>query len=204
MLNGRHTIPGDRSFVASLLLNLAGAVGLVTLLATAFWGIGRMQPTAEIGELADGEVPPLQGPPAAIAPLPQTESEREPTPLSALTAPSPTLSPSVTSSPTPSASPTATIAPSRITVQILDAAGDGGARARAAASRLKADGYSVVAMNEASRVYSRSEVMYSPGDESKARQIAAVYGFSSVRPKPANLTNTVDVHLVIGRDYQAR
>ncbi len=201
-MNGRHTIPGDHGFVVSLLRNLAGAVALVTMVATAFWGIGRAVPTAEIGAAGDAEMP-LGGPPNAMAPLPKTESEVEPAPeVSAI--PSPTLSPDATATPTPNPSPTATVSPSRISVQILDAAGDGGSRARIAASRLRADGYNVVAMNQASRTYPRTEVMYSPGDEAKARQIAFAYGFSSVRPKPANLTSEVDVHLVIGRDYQTR
>ncbi len=203
-MNGRHAIPGDRSFVASLLRNLAGAVALVTLVAAAFWGIGRVQPTAEIGEAGEGDMPALGGPPVAMAPAPETESEADLGPLATMTAPDPTPSSGMTATPSPSASPTATVAPSRVSVQILDAAGDGGMRARAAASRLKAGGYNVVAVNRASRTYSRSEVMYSPGDEAKARQIASAYGFSSVRPKPANLTGAVDVHLVIGRDYQTR
>lgn len=205
MVNGRHTISGDRGFATSLLGNLAGAVALVTLVATAFWGIGRMQPTAEIGDTGGGDVPALEGPPVGIAPLPETESDLRAPPLSTLTeTPRAMLSPGAAPTPIPSESPTATIAPSRISVQILDAAGDGGVRARSAASRLRRAGYRVVAINEASRVYPRSEVMYSPGNEAKASQIAAAYGFSSVRPKPANLTSAVDVHLVIGRDYQAR
>ncbi|MFN2557578.1 MAG: LytR C-terminal domain-containing protein [Nitriliruptorales bacterium] len=203
-MNGRHTIPGDRSYVASLFRNIAGAVALVTLVATAFWGIGMMQPTAEVGVAGNGEMP-SQGPPVAMAPMPESESDVEPAWPSDLTAtPDPALYPSETPTPTPAASPTATVAPSRISVQILDAAGDGGTRARMAASRLRADGYNVVAINQASRTYPRTEVMYSPGDEAKARQIAFAYGFSSVRPKPSNLTNAVDVHLVIGRDYQRR
>ncbi len=203
-MNGWHIILGDRSFFASLIRNIAGAAALVTLVAAAFWGIGRVQPTAEVGEAEDGEMP-LGGPPVAMAPVAETESDLEPFPTPALTAlPNPTPSSSMTSTPTPSASPTVTVAPSRISVQVLDAAGDGGTKARLAASRLRADGYNVVAINKASRTYPRTEVMYSPGDEAKARQIAYAYGFSSVRPKPSNLTSKVDVHIAIGRDYQAR
>lgn len=203
-MNGRHAIPGDHSFAASLLRNLAGAVALVALVATTFWGIGRFQPTSELGDPGDGEGPALERPAVAHALPSEEESEySSPALLSTLT-PTPTVSPSGTSSPSPSSSPTVAIAPSRITVQVLDAARDGGGRARRAASRLRTDGYKVVATNEASRVYPRTEVMYSPGKEAAARQIAAAYGLSGVRPKPSNLTSAVDVHLVIGRDYPSR
>lgn len=203
MVDGKHAIPGDRSFAVSLLRHLAGAVALVAFVSAAFWGIGRVRPTiGEIGVARDGIR--LEGPSAAIAPPPESEGAPQPGLAPSILAGSPSPALSQTPSPSPSASPTASIAPSRISVQVLDATGDGGVRARTAVARLRADGYKVVATNEASRIYSRTEVFYSPGHEAEARQIAAAYGFSSVRPKPSNLTSSVDVHLVIGRDYQTR
>lgn len=204
MVTGRHAIPGDRSFAASLLRSLASAVALVTLVAAAFWGIGRFQPTGELGDPGDGTGPALEEPPVAHAPPAEEETGYETLGLPSRLTPSPTASASATATPSPSSSPTVAIAPSRVSVQVLDAAGDDGVRARRAVSRLRADGYNVVATNEASRVYSRTEVMYSPGKEAAARQIASAYGLSEVRPKPSNLTSRVDVHLVIGRDYQTR
>ncbi len=204
MVNGRHAIPGDHSFAASLLRNVASAVALVTLVATAFWGIGRFQAAGELGDPGGGEGPALEGPPLAQPPPAEEETDYESHTLPSTLTPSPTVSPYTTSSPSPSSSPTVVIAPSRISVQVLDAAGDSGLRARRAVSQLRADGYNVVATNEASRVYSRTQVMYSPGKEAAARQIASAYGLSGVRPKPSNLTSKVNVHLVVGRDYQAR
>ncbi len=203
MVNGKHVIPGDHSFSTSLLRSLASAVALVALVATAFWGIGRFQPTGELGAV-NGEGPALEEPPIADAPPPEEETDYESRAFPSALNPSPTASPFATSTPSPSASPTQAIAPSRISVQVLDAAGDSGVRARKAVSRLRADGYNVVATNEASRVYPRTEVMYSPGKEAAARQIASAYGLSGVRPKPSNLTSAVDVHVVIGRDYHTR
>ncbi|MDQ3932750.1 MAG: LytR C-terminal domain-containing protein [Actinomycetota bacterium] len=202
-MNGRHAIPGDRGFAASLVRSIASAVALVTLVATAFWGIGRFQPAVELGDAGDGEGAALEGPPVAHAAPAEEETDYDPPLLPSTLTPSPTAS-FATPTPSPSSSPTLVIAPSRVSVQVLDAAGDGGVRARRAVSRLRADGYNVVATNEASRIYPRTEVMYSPGKEAAARQIAAAYGLSAVRSKPSNLTSAVDVHLVIGRDYQAR
>lgn len=86
-------------------------------------------------------------------------------------------------------------------MQVLDAViDDGGQTARDVASRLSDDGYRVVATNKAVRRYDVTTVFYTAGNQAKARQIAAVYGFSRVEAQPGNLSESVDVHLVVGAD----
>ncbi len=93
------------------------------------------------------------------------------------------------------------IAPSTISVQVLDAVlDDDQAAARRVGDELRGDGYRIVATNQAIRTYEKTTVMYTAGFEAQARQIAEEYGFTEVREKPDNLTDSVQVHLVVGLD----
>lgn len=127
-----------------------------------------------------------------------SEPEPEPTPT-----PTPSKSPSPKPSPTATAEPATSgeFAPGDISVQVLDAVlDDGGETSKRVFDELKADGYRAVARNQAVRKYDVTTVMYTPGNEAKARQIAKQYGYSRVEPQPGNLSNSVDVHLVVGAD----
>lgn len=229
MPEGKHSVPDDNSFWLSLGRHLGAAVALVLVVAAAFWTVGQVRGPETDGPVVAGEPTPAATTPDAdaspdptgeptddpvVTPEPSGDPTGEPEP-SAEPSPSPEPSPTPTPSPTPSPTPTATptpkpsatasgsFAPGDISVQILDAVlDDGGDKAGAARDRLRGDGYRVVASNKASRVYDVTTVFYTAGNEAKARQIAKQYGFKAVEPKPDNLSDSVAVHLVVGRDYR--
>lgn len=219
----KHTPPDDRSFALSLVTHLGAAVALVAVVAAAFWGIGQVR--AE-----DGDDPVVAAPSEdeTAAPVPTDVQTGEPTPELTATAeptdepdvepteavtdePSPVVTETATEAPSPTPtsepSPTATAPatgefdPSEISVQVLDAVlDDGGEASKRVMEELQADGYRVVARNQAVKRYDVTTVMYTAGNEAKARQIAAQYGFSRVEPQPGNLSEQVDIHLVVGAD----
>lgn len=206
MADPRHRPPGDNSFLVSLGRHLAAAAGLVVLMAGAFWAIGSVGDGE--GELVVADSPPAATEPGSGTPAPGTTGESSPPATETETDDaSPAASP--TASPTDDVSPDEatgspddeTIPPSEISIQVLDAVLiDGDTTAQEIADELEADGYDVVVVNQASKVYDVTTVFYTPGFEDSARQIAAAYGFSRVEEKPSNLSSTVRVHLVVGRD----
>ena len=206
MAEPRHRPPGDNSFLVSLGRHLAAAVGLVVVMAGAFWAIGSLGDD-------DGELVVAASPPAATATAPDTPAsgttgDASPTAPADAGEGSPTSSPTATptgddaSPDDATASPTGEgIPPGEISLQVLDAVLiDGNTAAQEIADELEADGYDVVVVNKASKVYDVTTVFFTPGFEDSARQIAAAYGFTRVEEKPSNLSSTVRVHLVIGRD----
>lgn len=187
----RHSPPGDRSFVLSVARHLAGAVALVIGVAAAFWGIGQVRL----------QEPPGDGPVIGTAAPPET-----PGPTTTLTAPPATVpSPTAPVSPEPAgtqppASPS--LEPSSITLQVLDAVLDDDGRATSdLVRRLREAGYNVVAQHTAVRQYEVTTVFHTPGFEQAARQVAATFGFQRVEVKPDNLSDTVQVHVIVGADY---
>lgn len=187
----RHSPPGDRSFVLSVARHLAGAVALVLGVAAAFWGIGQLRLPESAG---DGPVISTAAPPQA------------PGPTATLTAPPATSPPPPPpASPGPAGTqppPSPPLAPSSITLQVLDAVLDDDGRATGdLARRLREAGYNVVAQHAAVRRYEVTAVFYTPGFEQAARQVAATFGFQRVEVKPDNLSDTVQVHVVVGADY---
>ncbi len=154
-----------------------------------------------------GDEPASEEPaPASEEPEPPSEEpEPEPTPTPT---PTPSPTPTPTPEPEPSPEPTATasedgdrIPNSSISIQILDAVLDDGDQAvdkwRAT---LRDDGYRVVAKNDAIRKYEKTTVMYTAGFRAQAEQIAKDYGFTEVQEKPDNLSDSVQIHLVVGED----
>ncbi len=179
--------PGDRGFAAAVTRYLGGAVALIVATSALFWIIGR-----------------LRGPEGPIIAVPTTPPPTTATTTPPAPTPTPTLA-TATASPTATPTPTSTvtIAPSEISVQILDAAGDGGAAALDVGRRLRQAGYQVVAINQAVRTYQRSTLFYSEGGEAEALAIQRDFPqFTVVQPKPANLSANVDVHVVVGKDYE--
>lgn len=91
-------------------------------------------------------------------------------------------------------------APDSVTVQVLDGyQEDGGSAAASVASALRETGYRVVAENPSLR-YEVTTVLWTAGFEDQARQVAADLGGAEVRPKPDNLSDQVQVHVVVGAD----
>lgn len=203
--DARHRPAGDPSFLTSLLRQLAGAVALVTVVTAAFWGIGQLQPGSSQG-------PVIDPPPAEVASATPQATEGTSTDPPVAADPStpfsplgtPTATPTTTGPPTVEAPEPARADPSTISVQVLDAAGDGGARSRAAVQRLREAGYRVVARNRAARRYEQGMVFYTSGHEAQARQVAGgLPGRWVVDEKPSNLSASVGVHVVVGTDYPA-
>lgn len=212
----RHTPEGDDSFTRSLVRHVGAAVALVVVVAAAFWGVGQMQgddvtddpvvasgpteptPTADATGQASPDATPTDGTP--------TDAGTTPTPTETAAAPDEEPEPDPDPEPEPTASEPVPsgqgdIDPAEISVQVLDAVlDDGGEAAARVADQLDSDGFRLVARNKAVRRYDVTTVFYTPGNEAKAQRIAAQYGYHRVEPQPGNLSNSVDVHLVVGTD----
>jgi hypothetical protein len=90
--------------------------------------------------------------------------------------------------------------PAEVTVQVLDGVGDP-ARADEVADVVSEAGYEVVAVNAAARDYDVTTVLFSEDREQEARALAEVDDrFAEVRPNP-NLSQDIDVHGVVGRNW---
>jgi hypothetical protein len=84
-------------------------------------------------------------------------------------------------------------------IQILNASTDEAA-AETMASVLEEEGFSVEVIETARRVYRRTTVFWTPGEGRRAAQaLAEHFGWRSAR-KPANLTDEIPVHVVVGED----
>lgn len=187
--------------------HLGGAVALVLTVTAAFWGIGqfRAPEVEEPGSVITSPSPDEESPaPADGTPVPPPD-DGSPVPLpdssppTAVDTPPPSPAPSPEPSPPPAGDQ---IDPADIAIQVLDAVRDDeGAAATRAAVRLREAGYRVVAENVAVRVYEETTVFYSEGSQAAAQQVAQSLGLGVVRPKPDNLSATVEVHVVVGRDF---
>ncbi len=97
-------------------------------------------------------------------------------------------------------SPARQFAPGDVTVQVLDGyQADGGAAASGVAGTLREQGYTIMGENPARR-YEVTTVLWTPGFEAQARQVAADLGAAEVRQQPGNLSERVQVHVVVGAD----
>ena len=93
-----------------------------------------------------------------------------------------------------------TVEPGDVTVQVLDGVKtDGGSAADEVAGLLGDEGYDIVARNDALD-YDVTTVLYNPGNEDAAQQIAAELGGAEVREQPGTLSTAVDLHVVVGSD----
>lgn len=203
MAESRHRSQRDDAFLASLGRHVSAALALVVVMAGAFWAIGSVDDAD--GDLVVADSPPATSPTGDPATSPPATGS-EPA------APSPTGTGDSSPSPTQTATDDATseeepppssggIPPSEISIQVLDAVlVDGDTAAEELADHLETDGYDVVVVNQASKVYDETTVFYTPGFEDSARQVAGQYGITRVEEKPDNLSDTVRVHLVVGRD----
>lgn len=125
--------------------------------------------------------------------------------------PTPTVSgariAAATETPTPTPTPTPTeptgddvkLITEGVSVQILNGTADPGA-AQAMADRLGGLGYSVVAVEESSRHYPRTTVFWSAESSREAAEaLAGRHGWAA-EAKPANLSDEVSLHVVVGAD----
>lgn len=117
-------------------------------------------------------------------------------------------SPSPTAAPSPEASPeeppAEEVDPGSISIQVLDAVGGGSGdtAAQAVADELREAGYNVVVVNPAARDYETTTVFWSPGQAAGGQQVAAAIGAGDARETPdeVQLSDSVDVHVVVGAD----
>ena len=197
MPDAKHTPPGDTSFATSVARHAGAAVALVAVVAAAFWGVGTIRSDASD---AGTNVSVDAGPSEPAAPGDTASPDTSTTDNATEPAATATSTTSTEASPSEDAS-AGEIPPGEISIQVLDAVHDPGAvTAHRIADRLKADGYDVLVVNPAGKLYGTTTVMYTPGHEDAARQIAKAYGFAKVTAAVSNLSNSVDVHLVVGSD----
>ena len=145
------------------------------------------------------------GGPRRTAAAPPASTARQP---STRAAPTTTVAPTTTRRPTTTAPPTtkkatgSTLHPAGgVTVQVLNGVWVAGLAHRVA-SQVGAAGYDVVAANTALGSFSSSRVYYTPGHRADAEAFRDRFpAFSRVEPAPANLSDRVALHVVIGKDY---
>ena len=145
------------------------------------------------------------GGPRRTAAAPPASTARQP---STRAAPTTTVAPTTTRRPTTTAPPTtkkatgSTLRPAGgVTVQVLNGVWVTGLAHRVA-SQVGAAGYDVVAANTALGSFSSSRVYYTPGHRADAEAFRDRFpAFSRVEPAPANLSDRVALHVVIGKDY---
>lgn len=211
----KHTAPDDSSFRVSLIRHAAAAVALVLAVGAAFWGVGQLRSDtpgdpviAQPSEPSETEGTGTSGEDATDEPTdPEEPGDATPTesatdePDDAATEETPTEEPADDAT-DDTDDATGAVAPGDVSVQVLDAVlDDAGVAAQGVADQMEADGYRVVVVNRAAVAYEVTTVFWTPGNEAAARQIAEHYGFSRVELRPDNLSDTVSVHVVVGRDY---
>jgi hypothetical protein len=137
-------------------------------------------------------------PPASETRQPDTSSA----PTTTTAAPTTTRAPTTTAPPTTGRTTGSTLRPAGgVTVQVLNGVWVAGLAHRVAA-QVRTAGYEVVATNTALGSYSASRVYYTAGHQADAEAFRDRFpAFSRVEPAPANLSDRVALHAVIGEDY---
>ena len=146
----------------------------------------------------DGTRRTAAAPPASAAGQPDTTAA----PTTTTVAPTTTRAPTTTAPPATKRTTEPTLRPAGgVTVQVLNGVWVAGL-ARRVAAQVRTAGYDVVAANTALGNYSSSRVYYTPGHRADAEAFRDRFpAFSRVEPAPANLSDRVALHVVIGKDY---
>ena len=114
-----------------------------------------------------------------------------------------TEAPATTPTQAATEAPAGNVTPGNVTIQVLDATGTGTRTAgNKVADRLREAGYNVIVVNGASKTYTDTTVFWSDGQSAAGRQIASEFGFpkSMATPDEVSLSNSVNVHVVVGTD----
>ena len=184
----RHSSPEQWPFYRSVIawflpwLLLAGVAGTAVWIAVDALGRDELQTKA----------------PAAVATSPSPERERKsPKPKT-----TPTATPDAVDTPKPEKTKTPeeeALITEGVTVQVLNGTPTAGAE-NTMADRLEGLGFEVVNTERASKPYDRTTVFWS----SEAAQVAAARLAERfdwlAAPKPANLSPSVSLHVVVGAD----
>ncbi|CAN5581656.1 hypothetical protein BH24ACT26_BH24ACT26_10190 [soil metagenome] len=191
---GRHSSSEQAPFLRSLAgwflpWVLVAAVAAVAVVV-AVSALGQKELAAKPPPAAGAEASPEPSPSSPSTPAKSPKPKPSPTPTAKKTK-KPT--------PTPSEEPTAALITEGITVQVLNATTSPSAD-DAMAARLEGLGFGVVAIVPASRTYEATTVFWSSTGAQEAGEVLAErFGWLSA-PKPANLSETVDLHVVVGLD----
>ena len=178
---GRHSAPGRGPYLRSLVAWLLPWVVLAALTGAAVWiAVGELG-----GETLD-RTPRARS--AQMSPEPRVPS---PSPSRAAPSPAPSPSPARPGQGAPDGS--------GVTVQVLNGSSVPGADERMA-EELAALGYTIVAVQGSSAAYGRTTVFWSSDATRRAAEELAAYMGWVAEPKPANLSGTVDLHVVVGAD----
>lgn len=200
----------DRNGVVPQLLG--AAVGIVLGSALLFAVVGMLRDDGPVEPEVAAEPSPSETLAAAeddeSAPSPSPEAPADDAASEDEASATPEPTPEATAEPSPEASeqPASTeeVDPGSVSIQVLDAVGgDGGSTAaRAVAEELRDAGFDVVVVNRAGRSYEETTVFWSSGQAAGGQQVAAAIGAARAEETPAEvqLSNSVDVHVVVGAD----
>lgn len=209
------TLAGLRSLPSSAVRTLGAGVGFVVLIAALFAGVGAWQ---DRDATAAPDLPaPAPGPGPAPAPTPEEpgegegegepgegepgEGEGEGQPVDGQPGDTPAPAPEPSPAP-PSDGPR----PADVSVQLLNAAGEGGADATTRiGTTLQEAGFRIGSRNTAGRVYEQTTVFYTVGFEAQGRLVASVLAVNELYPMTElpperRLSDRVMVHVVVGQD----
>lgn len=168
-----------------------GALVLIVLSTVIFGALGGDEP-------ADAVAAPTPSPTVVVTEPTGTQPPSSTEPASTEQPSAPATEPSAPETNEP---PTDDLDPSAITIQVLDGVlTDDGAAMRELAQALRDQGYNVVAENRARQPYERTTVFYSGDFRVQAEQVAAAIGADAVEQQPGNLSETVQVHIVVADD----
>lgn len=190
---GRHSSPDRGPFYRSFLswlglwLMIAAVTGIaVWLLVGAIGGEQTQQSLAAASTAEDG---------------PEEEAEPEPTVsgLRVANEPDPTPTETPASRPRTPNKAASDLITEGVTVQVLNGT-MAPAAAQKVADRLAGLGYSIVTVEESSRVYNETTVFWSTAASREAAMALADHLGWVADPKPANLSDTVSFHVVVGAD----
>jgi outer membrane biosynthesis protein TonB len=189
---GRHSSPEHAAFLRSLAGWFVPWFLVAAVAAAAVWVA-----LAELRGPLEAQ-PPSAGPAPAAPSTPRHTQEAAPE-SSPTPEPSPSPEPTRRRKPKRSREPKPELITEGITVQVLDASRSEGAGA-AMTARLESLGYEVVVTGNAATVYERTTVFWSFAAAQAAAEALAERFDWVARPRPANLSSSVSLHVVVGRD----
>lgn len=178
--------PPQRSLAGAAVIR--GLVAAILAFAVYWLLVGGQEPS----------LPTAEAPTTPAVTVPTATTPPPPPPPAPAPAPEPTPTAPATATPEPTAGQIG----AGVTVQVLFGAGTDEARYQAAIAVLEDLGYEVTAAGQAIQSYTETTVFASPGHEGDAAAlVAADPRFTVVGDNPGNLTEEIDIHVVVGDDW---
>lgn len=176
-----------------LLRFAGGALVLIVLSTVVFGALGGEEP-------ADAVAAPTPSPSVPVTEPTGTQQPSTPPTVTEPPASTPATEPTTTDEPT-DAGTSDPLDPAAISIQVLDGVlTDNGEAMGQLAQALRDQGYNVIAENRARQPYEQTTVFYTAGYQAQAEQVAAAIGASAVEQQPGNLSEEVQVHIVVADD----